>query len=77
MAAQFEDVKLPETHQAASLIAVTPGLYRCRVVQQVAPETCDPALRNNDADFLIELVATKIISEDGVETSEIPWQNNL
>lgn len=41
MAAQLDDVSLPEDHQRDLLIPVRPGLYDCRVFRRVAGGTAD------------------------------------
>jgi hypothetical protein len=72
MAAQFDDVKLPELHQRSLLILVHSGLYGCRVIQRFDPDPYDPPLRDKDADFIVELVPTD--SDDRVEgLTDIPW----
>ncbi len=71
MAAQFEEVQLPESHQRANLIAVDSGVYRCKVVQLADPTLYDLGVRGGHADFLIQLTA---LSESAVDSpSDIPW----
>lgn len=72
MAAQFDDVKLPEPHDLGLLIPVRAGLYCCRVIQRFDPEPWNPTLRDEKADFIIELVSAK--EHERVESlDEIPW----
>src|SRR6476619_1874578 len=42
IAAQFDDVKLPEPHQTDLLIPVPTGSYSCRIVQRFDPELDGP-----------------------------------
>jgi hypothetical protein len=73
MAAQFENVLLPENHQRGLIIPVPPGVYHCRVVQRLAPEIDDPVLRDNEADFLVQLTLLKNSDEETEDLSVIPW----
>jgi len=73
MAAQFEDVKLPEAHQRDLLIPVASGLYQCRIVQRFDPEPSDPPVRDNNADFVIELIPAMETARDKADVSVIPW----
>jgi|688.fasta_scaffold700443_2 hypothetical protein len=68
MAAQFEDVKLPERHQSELLFQVPPGDYCCRVLQLNDPES-DRAL-DNSTQFVLELTPLKTSIENW---KEIPW----
>jgi hypothetical protein len=70
MAAQFEDVMLPEPHAADLVIAVPPGAYRCRIVQYALEaanwrDGCEP-------EFGIELQPAT--SPDAAWTG-IPWSD--
>jgi len=38
MAAQFDDVRLPEEHQRDQLLRVTPGSYACAIAQRYRPD---------------------------------------
>lgn len=69
MAAQFEDVRLPEPHNQDLLVPVTPGLYACRVVQRSDPEVSDP---RPQTDFLVDLTPLK---ENVQVPSSIPWSD--
>jgi hypothetical protein len=76
MAAQFEDVKLPEPHQRDLLIPVLSGLYLCHVVQRFDPESFNPTLRDEQADFLVEFSQIKDADSVNVEiASGIPWSD--
>lgn len=55
MAAQFEDVALPEAHHRDLILDVEPGTYWCRVAQLRAPETSS----NGGPDFAIQLDASR------------------
>lgn len=72
MAAQFEDVQLPEAHDITSLISLAPGLYSCRIVQRFDPESV-ATLRDNGADFIIELCLAEGIVTSEEWPSGIPW----
>lgn len=72
MAAQFEDVKLPEAHEHNQLIQVEPGNYRCRIIQLQdhayhtdADEQVDT--KRGKADYIIELLKVEHLAQ--------PWPN--
>jgi hypothetical protein len=71
MAAQFGDIRLPEPHQTSLLIPFTPGAYSCRIVQRFDPEPNDPAIKDDGADFVIELVSANEV--DAPTVPGIPW----
>jgi len=73
MAAQFDDVSLPEDHQRDLLIPVVPGIHCCRIVQRFDPEATDSPLRADNADFLIELTPVENGHEAADILSAIPW----
>ena len=73
MAAQFEDVQLPEAHQRDFLIPLASSLYQCRIVQRFDPELLDPLPQDNKADFLIELIPAKNTAKAVGEFTGIPW----
>lgn len=76
MAAQFESVTLPEPHARDLLVPVQPGLYRCRVVQRFDPEPHAPSLRDDRADFVVELAALKEADRVNIKaTPGIPWSD--
>ena len=58
MAAQFEDVKLPEEHQKDLLLRLPDGEYSCRIIQSFDPQKEERAASAN-GDFLIEITATR------------------
>jgi hypothetical protein len=68
MAAQFEDVTLPEPHQVNDVLDVTPGTYRCRIVQR-AREASNWA-QGAAPEFLIELLPA--VDPEPAWTT-IPW----
>lgn len=74
MAAQFEDVILPESHDTNRLIPVRSGLYNCRVIQRFDPEPYNPTLRDDMADFIIELLPLEP-DEKLLRMDTIPWFN--
>jgi len=60
----YDDVSMAAEYPAHALtsptydewrVDVPLGLYRCRVIQRFDPEPYDPELRDEDADFVIEL----------------------
>jgi hypothetical protein len=69
MAAQFEDVRLPEEHQQDLLVEIPNGNYSCRVVQMFDPGVAESAAPGTP-DFVLEFS-----SESGAAAawSEIPW----
>jgi hypothetical protein len=69
MAAQFNDVTLPEKHQADLLVSLPDGEYKCRIIQMFDPEREETA-RDDKPDFIIELEKTN--QNLGVWKS-IPW----
>lgn len=73
MAAQFEDVRLPEPHQKSMVFPLASGLYSCRVVQRFDPDICDPSNRKEEVDFRIEIVAAENHVASNSEMLEIPW----
>ena len=68
MAAGSEDLTLPERHQVENVLNVTPGAYRCRIVQR-ALEASNWA-EGAAPEFLIELLPA--IDPEPAWTS-IPW----
>jgi len=68
MAAQFENIQLPEPHQADLVLLVEPGSYRCRITQIRDPDA-EPT-ESESADFLIELDA---YAEPEPAWQAIPW----
>lgn len=59
---QSQGISLPQEHERDLYIPVTPGAYRCRIIQVQAPDEC---VETEDADFVIEL--TK------VDQPAAPW----
>lgn len=68
MAAQFDDVTLPEKHQENLLVAVPDGDYTCRIIQMFNPEQEDSAA-DDEPDFIIELLMAK----KTFPLENIPW----
>jgi hypothetical protein len=75
MAAQVDDVRLPQRHQADLLFPVATGLYLCRIVQRHDPIAHEPAEREDESDFIIELIPTEDAKIDEVDATRtrIPW----
>lgn len=69
MAAQFEDVTLPEKHQRDLLLAVPDGEYTCRIIQMFDPDRETSAGEDNP-DFVIEV--QKAAGQLAV-WDDIPW----
>jgi hypothetical protein len=69
MIAQFSDVTLPEPDQTALVVDVSPGLYRCRIVQHALQ-----AGDGGDAEFRIELQPVKAPEPPW---AKIPWSEGL
>ncbi len=68
MAAQFPDVVLPEPHEHRQLLAVSPGLYDCRIVQLSDPSSDAPFVER--VSFLYEFVPATSPRE---VWNELPW----
>lgn len=69
MAAQFDDIRLPEAHQVDLLLQVTPGLYRCRITQLQDPGSAPPT-RGDDFTVQLDLVGRPL-----PVWSAIPWSD--
>ena len=69
MAAQYESVMLPESHQEIMLVNVPDGDYCCRVVQMFNPEQEESARRAN-ADFVLHFSRPETMP---AVWAEIPW----
>lgn len=69
MAAQYDDVTLPEKHQTHLLIPVPDGSYTCRIIQMRNPDD-DDASGTDSADFMIELHKSVTPCE---RWETIPW----
>src|SRR5262249_16793445 len=69
MAAQFDDVTLPEKHQKDLLVLLPNGDYTCRIIQMFDPEQEELAGEGN-RDFIVELLKAtgKLEPWEG-----IPW----
>jgi hypothetical protein len=55
MAAQFNDVTLPEKHQGDLLVSLPDGDYTCRIIQMFDPEEEETAGHDNP-DFVVEVL---------------------
>ncbi|MFO0822741.1 MAG: hypothetical protein U0792_06410 [Gemmataceae bacterium] len=69
MAAQFEDVRLPEPHQKNLLVEVPDGEYRCRVIQMFDPSNAG-AVGPGKPDFVVEFARAGSLP---AAWAEIPW----
>jgi len=72
MAAQYDDVRLPERHQADLVITVPPGAYRCRVVQHT--EHDHGGQEGAPPDFTISLENTADLLPPW---DNVPWSKDL
>lgn len=52
-------------------VDVPAGIYRCRVIQRFDPEPYDPELRDEDADFVIEL--TRVDDATTEQVGRLYW----
>ncbi|MGC3972008.1 MAG: hypothetical protein QM775_33105 [Pirellulales bacterium] len=73
MAAQFDDVVLPEKHEQHLLLPVPEGAYACRIIQMFDPDDFDYDDSSDTAHFIIELTKT---SADVAPWTEIPWNDS-
>ncbi len=71
MAAQFEDMRLPEPHHEVLLVNVPDGDYCCRIIQMFDPQQQDSGGEAN-ADFVAVLSHQKVMPP---VWSEIPWSS--
>ncbi len=69
MAAQFEDLRLPEEHQRDQLVNLADGDYCCRIVQTFDPKQRESA-EDDVADFVVEFSRSKVLPQSW---SEVPW----
>jgi hypothetical protein len=69
MAAQFDDVRLPEKHEEDQLLSLADGDYCCRIIQMFDPEHQDSG-EDGAPDFIIEITQPKALP--GV-WSKVPW----
>jgi hypothetical protein len=69
MAAQFEDVRMPEKHDEQQLVALNDGEYCCRVVQMFDPEQQEAA-NDGAADFVVEFSRPMVLP---ASWSNVPW----
>jgi hypothetical protein len=75
MAAQYNDVRLPEPHELDQVISVPPGEYHCRIIQMY---DFDPLWREPhqelDVDFVIEIIAGNDLAP---VWREPPWASHV
>ncbi len=71
MAAQFEDVDLPQNHESEQILKLNPGSYLSRIVQSHDPE--DESEQTGPG-FVLELVRTEGLP---APWNEIPWSEYL
>ena len=69
MAAQFDDVTLPEKHQEALLVSLPDGDYTCRIIQMFDPEQEESA-SEGVPDFVVEILKATGTLEPW---ERIPW----
>ena len=69
MAAQFDDVTLPEDHQRDLLLSVPDGDYTCRIIQMFDPDEQESA-GGKKADFVVEILKS---TGKTVAWKKIPW----
>jgi len=69
MAAQFQDVRLPQLHEQDQLVKLPDGTYLCRIVQMFDPDT-ESSAEPDDPDFIVEFERTAAPPE---AWSEVPW----
>lgn len=69
MAAQFQDVTLPQSHERENVLSVSPGLYDCRILQLSDPESDTPF--EESVNFICELSHANSPRE---AWGDIPWR---
>lgn len=69
MAAQFEQVSLPEEHQRDLLLPLPDGAYTCRIIQMIDPTQEEPA-GDGRPHFVVEL---SMASGPRAVWEKIPW----
>jgi hypothetical protein len=57
MAAQFQEIILPEPQHADSVISIPTGAYHCRIVQTTDPTIERPSNTSLVYDFVVEIVS--------------------
>ena len=72
MAAQFEDVSLPEAHEAEQVIEVAPGSYRVTVIQcfQTEQAESDEVFNQTTPHYIVALESA---NEEIAPIKEVPW----
>jgi len=70
MAAQFDDVVLPEPHERNQVVPLPDGDYCCRIVQLFDPELKESSAESSGPDFIVEFTRPKVLPP---EWSEVPW----
>lgn len=69
MAAQFNDVKLPEKHQEDLLVPLADGEYQCRIIQMFDPDQEESA-GDDKPDFVVEVLKT---DHEIAAWENVPW----
>lgn len=69
MAAQFEDVTLPEKHQEDLLVSLPDGQYTCRIIQMFDPKQEESA-GDDKPDFVVEVLKATL---KPATWESIPW----
>ena len=72
MAAQFEEVLLPETHEIEQVFELTPGNYRITVTQLFQPSQAesDEVFNQKSPHYLVTL---ELVDEEVPPIQKIPW----
>lgn len=68
MAAQFDDVHLPESHEGAQIVHVPVGSYSCRVIRFRSPTRVAGSIE--PVHYVLEL---SVSTEHAASWREIPW----
>jgi hypothetical protein len=74
-AAEDRDVELPEAHEADNVIAVSPGLYKVRIVQTYNPEKAG-SRKDDMPHIILEIEAGTADKWDAVAWAEDPDEDD-
>jgi hypothetical protein len=69
MAAQFEDVTLPEKHQEDLVVALSDGTYTCKIIQMFDPDEEESA-DDDKPDFVVQVYEA---AAEVMPWKSIPW----
>jgi hypothetical protein len=69
MAAQFNDVTLPEKHQEDLCVSLPDGSYTCRIIQMFDPEQ-ERTAGDGNADYVVEVLME---TANPAPWESIPW----